>query len=57
MPLFKGRSKAVKHKNFLELTTGAVGSTRRKAIRTLMRRRGVSYEKARALQAKAIISK
>lgn len=42
-------------KKFLELTYNGVGKTRHKAIHTIMMRRGVSYEKALEIQAKAIV--
>lgn len=55
MPLVKGASKQAKRKNYLELTLGEIGATRRKAIKTIMRKRGVSFDKARRIQAGAII--
>lgn len=51
MPLIKSKSKSARRKNFLELTIGSVGSARHKALRTIMRKRGWSYERARAWQA------
>lgn len=50
MPLIKGEER----KNIVELNLGGIGPTRHKAIRTIMKRRKISYEKARDLQAKAI---
>lgn len=56
MPLIKGKSRKVQRKNFTELTLGQIGEKRRKGIKTLMRRRNISFEQARRLQAKAIVS-
>ena len=54
MPLIKSNSKKAKKQNFLELVTGVVGGVRHKAIKKIMRRRKISYEKARQIQAAAI---
>ncbi len=54
MPLLNSKSKGAKRKNYLELMTGEVSSTRKKAITTIMKRRKIGYEQARAIQAKAI---
>lgn len=55
MPLEKGTSKKVRNRNYVELIMNPIESpARRKAIRTIMRRRKVSYEKAKRIQALAI---
>ena len=54
MPLIKSKSKEAQRKNYLELALGEVGEVRRKAIKTIMRKRGISFEAARRLQAVAI---
>jgi len=54
MPLKPATSKKNRKENYLELISGRVGSARQKAIRTLMKRRKISYEKAKEYQAKVI---
>lgn len=57
MPLKSGHSNAIIKANFNELNVGGqIGSARMKAIRTLMRRKNMSFEAARAYQA-GIISR
>ena len=53
MPLRK-INKANRAYNMRELTQGRVGPTRRKAIRTIARRRGISTKEAKVIQALAI---
>ena len=55
MPLLKSRTKEAKRRNYLELTMGEMSDTRRKAIKTIMKRRRVSFEEARRVQAAAIV--
>ncbi len=57
MPLLKSKTEKARKKNFLELTTGVVGSARKKAITTLMKRKGWSFERARNYQAGIIASR
>jgi len=52
MPLAKGTGKI--RQNMQELMTGHVGATRKKAIVTLAKRRNISANEARFVQAKAI---
>tara|TARA_B100000424_G_C22945714_1_gene503412 strand:- start:16330 stop:16533 length:204 start_codon:yes stop_codon:yes gene_type:complete len=55
MPLQKGKSKKVISANIKELTKKkGVGKSRKKAISTLAKRRGISPAKAQRLQAVAI---
>ena len=54
MPLAKGKSKKAIASNYKELTTGKVGKTRAKAIRTLAKRKGMTPTEARKYQAKVI---
>ena len=43
--------------NVSELTTGKIGTSRKKAIKTLAKKRGISQKKARFIQALAIARK
>jgi len=52
MPLLKGKKN--ERKNVVELSVGGVGPARHKAIGTIMKRKSMSYEKARQYQAKII---
>jgi len=54
MPLYKGVSKKIISKNISELTTSKPGAAREKAIHTMMKKRGISYETAKNRQAIAI---
>lgn len=54
MPILKGKSQKIRSLNIAELTKTKAGKVREKAIRTLMKRRNLSYRKAKQLQAKAI---
>ena len=54
MPLKTGKSQATKSFNIGELIKRAASKKRARAIRTLMKRRNLSYRKAKILQAKAI---
>lgn len=54
MPLKKGSSKKTVSKNIGELMTGKPGPARAKGIKTLAANRGISPEKAKLVQAKAI---
>jgi len=56
MPLTKSDSKEAQKKNMTELLVGVISEPRKKAIRTLAKRKGISFEKAREHQAKIIIS-
>lgn len=47
MPLKKGKSKKVIKENIRELMRSKPGKSREKAIRTMMRRYGLSYEDAK----------
>jgi len=57
MPLIKSKSKKARRKNYLELVSGPVGSARQKAIRTIMRKRGWSFERTKAWQAGIIAAR
>lgn len=46
-----------KQANMVELTVGMIGKSRNKAIQTIAKKRGVSYEAARKIQAEAILNK
>ena len=54
MPLQPGITKKIISKNISELTSGPASAKRRKAIKTLAKRRGISYKKAKVKQAIAI---
>lgn len=54
MPLKKGKSKKTFEYNVKELVKGKVGSKRKKAIKTLAKKRGISEKQARIKQALAI---
>lgn len=54
MPILKGKSQKIKSFNIRELIKTKPGAARDKGIRTLMKRRNLSFRKAKTLQAKAI---
>jgi hypothetical protein len=54
MPLKIGSSKKTFASNMSELMKGKVGSARKKAIKTLAKKKGISPKKARQKQAIAI---
>jgi hypothetical protein len=54
MPILKGTSQKVRSLNIKELIKTKPGKDRAKGIRTLMKRRNLSFRKAKQLQAKAI---
>jgi len=55
MPLIKSNSSQARRKNYLELSLGQMGEARRKAIKTIMRRKKMSFEEARRYQAAIIV--
>ena len=54
MQILEGQSKRIRSLNIAELTKTKAGKVREKAIKTIMKRRNLSYRKAKQLQAKAI---
>ena len=54
MPLKKGKSQKVIGENIAELTRTKPSAARAKGIRTLAQKRGISFEKAKQIQAQAI---
>lgn len=54
MPLMKGQSQKIRSFNIRELIKTKPSVKRAKGIRTLAKRRGISFRKAKILQAKAI---
>lgn len=52
MPIKTGPGSMIKNMN--ELMTGDMGATRKKAIKTLAKKEGISFEEARKRQAFAI---
>lgn len=54
MPLKAGKSQKIKSFNIRELIKTKPSAKRSKGIRTLMKRRNLSFRKAKILQAKAI---
>ena len=54
MPLRKGTSRRVISENIRELVSTKPDTSRAKGIRTIAKTRGISYQKAKELQAKAI---
>ncbi len=54
MPLFKGKSKKIIGKNIKELMKGKMGMDRKKAMKTMMKKSGMTMSEARRKQAVAI---
>lgn len=54
MPILPGKTQAIKSFNIRELIKTKPSAKRAKGIRTLMKRRNLSFRKAKELQAKAI---
>jgi hypothetical protein len=54
MPIRKGKSKKVFNYNINELMTGKIGKARKKGMKTLAKRKGISLKNAKRKQAVAI---
>lgn len=54
MPIKKGSSKKTISKNIKELMTKKPSKTRSKAINTIAKKKGITKDKAKLIQAKAI---
>lgn len=54
MPLLKGKSKSVIAKNIKELTSSKPGAARKKAIKTMVKKTGMTPKQAKIKQAVAI---